>query len=246
MTTDSAVESKSQLSPWRRSFYSTPGHRRSTGQVLPGGPRTTLRQAAVVWVSMPSVQLFLTAWLVALVARVWVGGYTWWDLVIVAVMVGFQPMTEWLIHTYVLHARPRRIGKREYSTLLAREHYRHHADPKELETIFIPLPVAVGMVTLPWLLLLIPGWYAGLVLTGILTGLTLATVYEWTHYLIHTPYKPRHALYRGIRRGHVLHHYRNENYWMGVTNHLADRVLHTYPKKDEVPASPTAKDLAAR
>jgi sterol desaturase/sphingolipid hydroxylase (fatty acid hydroxylase superfamily) len=50
-------------------------------------------------------------------------------------------------------------------------------------------------------------------------------------------------LYRGIWRAHRLHHYRNEQYWFGVTMHLADHVLRTYPEKDAVPASATARTL---
>ena len=46
-----------------------------------------------------------------------------------------------------------------------------------------------------------------------------------------------------LERAHRLHHYRNENYWMGVTNHLGDHVLGTFPNKDDVPVSPTAKTL---
>ena len=67
--------------------------------------------------------------------------------------------------------------------------------------------------------------------------------YEWTHYLIHSAYRPRSRLYRGIWRAHRLHHYRNERYWFGVTMHQADRILRTYPDKDAVPLSATARTL---
>jgi hypothetical protein len=40
-----------------------------------------------------------------------------------------------------------------------------------------------------------------------------------------------------------LHHYRNEKYWFGVTIHLADHVLRTFPHKEEVPVSATAFTL---
>jgi sterol desaturase/sphingolipid hydroxylase (fatty acid hydroxylase superfamily) len=44
-------------------------------------------------------------------------------------------------------------------------------------------------------------------------------------------------------RAHRLHHFRNEHYWFGVTMHLGDRVLRTYPAKDAVPPSATARTL---
>jgi sterol desaturase/sphingolipid hydroxylase (fatty acid hydroxylase superfamily) len=67
--------------------------------------------------------------------------------------------------------------------------------------------------------------------------------YEWTHFLIHSAYRPKRALCRGIWRAHRLHHYRNERFWFGVTVHLADRVLRTYPAREAVPPSATARTL---
>ncbi len=50
--------------------------------------------------------------------------------------------------------------------------------------------------------------------------------YEWTHYLIHTDYKPKTRVYRAIWRNHRNHHYKNEHYWFTVTSSgTADRVL---------------------
>ena len=77
------------------------------------------------------------------------------------------------------------------------------------------------------------------------TAMTLT--YEWTHFLIHTDVRPRTPVYRALWRHHRLHHFRNENYWYGVTGRLGDRVLGTLPGKNDVPVSPTARTaLAAR
>lgn len=71
-------------------------------------------------------------------------------------------------------------------------------------------------------------------------------VYEWTHYLIHTDYKPKTAVYRSIWRNHRNHHYKNEHYWFTVTSSgTADRVLQTYPDPAAVENSPTVKNLHA-
>jgi sterol desaturase/sphingolipid hydroxylase (fatty acid hydroxylase superfamily) len=67
--------------------------------------------------------------------------------------------------------------------------------------------------------------------------------YEWTHYLIHTSYRPKRRFYRYIWRAHRLHHFKNEHYWFGVTVHLADHVLRTFPAKEAVETSPTARTL---
>ena len=69
-------------------------------------------------------------------------------------------------------------------------------------------------------------------------------VYEWTHYLVHTDYKPRSRAYKAVWRHHRLHHFKNENYWLTVTTaHTADRLFGTDPDPATVPTSPTAKNL---
>ena len=68
--------------------------------------------------------------------------------------------------------------------------------------------------------------------------------YEWTHYLVHTDYKPRGRAYKAVWRSHRLHHFKNEHYWFSVTTSgTSDRVLGTYPDPGTVDTSPTAKNL---
>jgi sterol desaturase/sphingolipid hydroxylase (fatty acid hydroxylase superfamily) len=77
----------------------------------------------------------------------------------------------------------------------------------------------------------------------VFTGYVLVGIYEWTHFLIHTAYRPRSRYYRSIRRGHRLHHFKNEHYWHGITNTVSDRVLGTAPDQRAVPKSATARTL---
>ena len=51
------------------------------------------------------------------------------------------------------------------------------------------------------------------------------------------------ALYRYVWRAHRNHHFRNEHYWFGVTMHLADHVLGTFPERSAVEVSPTVRTL---
>lgn len=68
--------------------------------------------------------------------------------------------------------------------------------------------------------------------------------YEWTHYLIHSDYRPRSRMYKAVWRNHRLHHYKNEHYWFTVTTAgTADRLLRTCPDPGDVATSPTAKNL---
>jgi Fatty acid hydroxylase superfamily len=84
----------------------------------------------------------------------------------------------------------------------------------------------------------------GFTFVAFLTVLGLG--YEWTHYLIHSDYKPKTRVYRAVLRHHRLHHFKNEHYWFTVTSWgTADRVLRTSPDPATVATSPTAKNLHA-
>jgi hypothetical protein len=194
----------------------------------------------------PSVRIMGSALAAALCVRVWLGGFSFWDLVVVGAFALYQPFQEWWIHVFVLHFRPRKVLGRTVDPLLARRHRRHHENPSHLDDIFIPLPAvwwSMAFHPLLWYLLLpTPALAASATAVVVAIGL----LYEWTHFLIHTSYAPRSWLYRGIWRLHRLHHYKNEGYWFGVTNHLGDRVLGTNPDPKTVPLSPTARTLGVR
>ena len=179
----------------------------------------------------------------AVTARAALGGWKRRDLGIAAAILGAEPFTEWLIHVLILHFRPRAVRGRAIDPLLARKHRAHHLDPKDEELIFVPMPVL--RVALPAAVVL---WLVGerdvrRALTGVATSYAMLTTYEWTHFLIHSPYRPRRRPYRRIWRAHRLHHFRNERYWFGVTTNFGDRVLGTFPARDEVPRSATARTL---
>ena len=188
----------------------------------------------------------------ALAARLVVGGWSWRDAVTPLGLIAFEPVTEWLIHVYLLHARPIGVGGRRYDLLAAREHRAHHAAPGELDGVLVPtyallifLPAIAGVLfalSLP-LHLLVGGRGIGWWLSGVLAGYTILLSYEWCHFLIHSPYRPRGRYYKIIWRNHRLHHFKNENYWFGVTSNLGDVVLGTNPEQSVVPKSPTARSL---
>jgi sterol desaturase/sphingolipid hydroxylase (fatty acid hydroxylase superfamily) len=177
-----------------------------------------------------------------ILARLAVGNWRWQQLVIVAVLVTVQPFIEWTTHVWVLHAKPRRLLGREIDLYVAKKHRRHHADPRNLEILSMPLP---GLLTLT----LVTGGVCALLgnaadrLTLGATAAALLLGYEWIHFLIHTDYKPKTAAYRRLYQAHRLHHFRNENYWYGVSRLFADNVLGTFPARDDVPMSPTVKAL---
>ena len=206
----------------------------------------SLRQAWSEFVRHPSPWMIGTFLLGSVVARVVVGGGAWWELLIPVALIALFPVIEWVIHVAILHWRPRSLGPVTIDSLLARDHRAHHADPRDLPLVFIPwralvwlLPAYVGIA-----LLSTPTTSSALTLLVSVYGIMAG--YEWTHYLVHSDYRPRSAWYRSVWRNHRLHHYKNEHYWFTVTSAgTADRLFGTYPDPTTVEKSPTARSLHA-
>jgi hypothetical protein len=212
----------------------------------------TLGDCWRAFIRRPSPPLLAAAILAAVGLRIALGSYDWRDLVVIAGIVALTPPVEWAIHVYLLHARPLRLGGRRYDLLAAREHRAHHMAPAELDGVLIPtyavllfvvqIAVTVWLVSFP-IHLVVGGNRLAHAATGLLTSYVILGLYEWCHFLIHTPYRPQGRYYRSIWRGHRLHHYKNEHYWFGVTSIVGDRLLRTAPEQAEVPKSRTARTL---
>ena len=67
-----------------------------------------------------SPRLIAIAFALALVVRVGLGAWTVADLAVGAAILAFEPFTEWLIHVFVLHAKPRSVLGRRIDLLAAR------------------------------------------------------------------------------------------------------------------------------
>lgn len=209
-----------------------------------GAPSSpTLKDEIKTFWSEPSPKVIVAPLVVALTARLVLGGWTIWDAVIPAVQIALQPFNEWLIHVYLLHWKPRKIFGKTRDPYVAKKHRIHHQDPREVKWIFVPLPVLYRLIPGAAVLYFLIFRDVRYGLTALVAGLGILLTYEWTHYLIHSRYQPKTRIYRYIWRAHRLHHYKNENYWYGVTMHMADHVLGTFPQKEEVPTSPTCRTL---
>ncbi len=198
----------------------------------------------------PALRVFFDHWsprilwlsaVVAVTTRVALGGLSAWDVVIVALIVAAWPFQEWLIHVFLLHHEPKTVLGFRFDPRNARKHRAHHREPKRISLTFVPLHSHATVFPL-----LVIGWYlvtptAQLAWTGIATYLVLALHYEWSHYLSHIPWTPR--LYRRICQSHMLHHYKSEKHWYGVSRLEADAVLGTRADPQLLPTSPTVFTL---
>lgn len=192
----------------------------------PARRQMTLLDALDEFRRYPSPWLLGVALLAAVIARAVAGDWRITDAMVPIVMAAAFPFFEWMIHVVVLHWRPRSVAGLTVDPLLARKHRDHHIDPRAVGLVFIPLQSLVGALVSS---VAIAVWLfprTGLGLSFLVVILAFGLVYEWTHYLVHTDYKPKGALYRAIWRNHRLHHFKNEHYWFAVTSPgTADRVL---------------------
>lgn len=197
----------------------------------------------------PRLLMFVAVVLVA--ARLLVGGYGRGDLAAIAVTLALTGTVEWVIHKYLLHAP---VGSFRMTTLkTGRGHREHHLEPDSLGWILlsradvVAFMVAFAAFSALWGLPLFAAIGADLA-PSYLSALTLAALgllhYEWTHLMVHTRYRPKTRFYASLARNHRLHHFRNEDYWLGVTSNSGDRLLRTLPAdKGDVPLSDTARTL---
>jgi len=216
---------------------------------------TSLRQAWREFLRRESPWAIGAGILALVVIRVLIGDVTWRDAVAVAAMLAIYPFGEWAIHVYLLHAKPFRFRDRKVETMAARAHRAHHEDPNDLDMVLlywwqaaflmllaVPFTVGLGALIVTLAAGPVP---IGALLSAALAGFCMIFLYEWTHFLIHTAYRPRSTAYKTIWRNHRLHHFKNEHFWHGITNNLSDRVLGTSPDQREVPKSKTARTLEA-
>jgi hypothetical protein len=204
-----------------------------------------LADASRLFVKFRSPKVVL-AWVAIVVPiRLHLGDWSRWDFAILLALLAWWPFKEWLIHRFVLHFKPVKIGRFTFDPKNASKHRRHHRNPWQLDILFIPEHTFIyGVPILAlfwWTVTPTPALaFTGLALEGLLT-----LHYEWVHYLVHTRYKPKSRMYERLWRNHRLHHCKNEHYWLGVTMLSGDKVLGTAKEKDEVPTSDTCMTLGA-
>ena len=188
----------------------------------------------------------------ALALRLAIGDFGLYDITVPLIILAIQPFTEWFIHKFLLHQKPFEIRGKKYDLYSARAHRRHHKSPAQLDRVLLKAPeILVSMAQIA-----IAAAVIVLAITAVLGDPFLPVYaaamfwsyvglyrYEWTHFLIHTPYVPKTRFYRSIWKSHRLHHFKHEDYWLGVTSNASDRVLGTFPDQKDVPRSKTARTL---
>lgn len=130
---------------------------------------------------------------------------------------------------------------REY---MQRLHIGHHAQPEVIHLVFAQpsaaLLIFIGFFVITFLISSSVAFAVVFTFYVVLYYLH----YEWMHLAHHIPaYKHLFPWSNKLKRAHLLHHYSNENYWWGITNHLGDLVLKTFPEKNAVEKSKTVRNI---
>jgi hypothetical protein len=210
---------------------------------MSGGRSTSRARLFRYFAEQPSPRIMLAALFTFGGVHLYLGEWSAWDAFVAGAVVFLWPLNEWVLHVYVLHARPIRLFGRTFEMKLLTGHGAHHLDPLAWKQSFIDpraLLVYIAM-NAAFLLLVLPSF--ALALTGLCTAAVLGLVYEWTHFLIHTDDRPRTRAFKRLWVSHRLHHFKSEKYWFGVTMLSGDRLLGTQPDPSEVETSPTCRTL---
>ncbi|HVF92198.1 MAG TPA: sterol desaturase family protein [Blastocatellia bacterium] len=148
---------------------------------------------------------------------------------------------EYVSHRFLLHAAPR--PEPSLSRLQRRLHYDHHKKPDILELLFVPLWFSLPNLAVYAALYYLLSGSVPVTLALLLGNLISFLYYEWVHYVAHIPATPRTPWGRWMKKYHLLHHYKNEGLWFGVTNPSLDLLCGTYRRAGLVEKSSTVRHI---
>ena len=185
--------------------------------------------------------LIMLVLLIAISSYVFAQPFHWSILLFFCLGLIIFSFSEYLIHRFLFHLPPPKnaFGRK----LLKRLHYDHHAHPNELHLLFLPvwysLPNLSFFAALTYLLT------QSVVSTAAAASglIVMLLVYEWKHYVAHVPLKPRTRFGKWMKKTHLLHHFKNEHYWFGVSNPVGDLLFGTLKDEKTVTSSQTARNL---
>ncbi len=136
----------------------------------------------------------------------------------------FFSLAEYLIHRFVFHSGEYTNEK----TWQFKIHGIHHASPRDKQRLAMPLPPALVLAAVFFLVFwLVMGSYALFFFPGFIVGYAL---YLFVHYMIHTRRPPNNIL-RLLWKHHHVHHHQNDHEAFGVTTPFWDVIFRTMPHK---------------
>ena len=177
--------------------------------------------------------------MICALAAVWLAanGPLWaWTFVIFGIPA--QMLNEYSLHRYIFHLPPPR---RQWAfDLLYQAHYGHHDFPTNHGLFFVPIWVALPVLTasfaLTWgvLHIIAPGAALPIAVAVVpVGGIATFLGYEWFHMTAHLTL-PKTAVERHVTTLHNQHHFRDFNRWFHVSpgGEIIDRAMGTAIDRD--------------
>lgn len=148
---------------------------------------------------------------------------------------------EYTTHRFLFHMKPPK--KPFLLKLIRRLHYDHHEYPNDLKLLFLPLWYTLPQFLIIGTVLYVLTKNSALVIAFLSGSIGMLLYYEWTHFVAHRPITPLTPWGKWMKKYHLLHHYKNEHYWYGVTTPSLDLICGTYKDEKKVEKSETARKL---
>jgi 4-hydroxysphinganine ceramide fatty acyl 2-hydroxylase len=164
-------------------------------------------------------------------------------LVAIGIVVGILAfaLSEYTTHRFLLHATP--LSSPLLLRAQHRLHYDHHVTPDRLDLLFLPVWFALPVLALFGGIYFAITQSLALTLSLLLGSIVGVLYYEWAHYVAHIPFTPRTPAGRYMKKYHLLHHFKNERLWFGVTSPAMDFAGRTYRRHNEAEKSATTREL---
>ena len=178
----------------------------------------------IPWWLVPLVWVPVTI-ATAVLAVTWQGVGVGLLVALTALGILLWSLTEYLLHRFVFHFKPRSRFGRKLHFLAHGVHHKDPWDPQRL--VFPPLPAALIAVPIFLSVYAGVGWtsnplgHAMSIMVGLFVGYQ---VYDMTHFYAHHA-KPRSRWGKYLKRYHLAHHHKQPHRLYGVSSPLWDVVF---------------------
>lgn len=139
-------------------------------------------------------------------------------------------ISEYLLHRFLFHFKPRNKWQERIAFLI---HGIHHVQPQIKTRLVMPPALAIplaaiffGLFYLVFSIILSADVWTYTIFAGFISGYI---IYDLTHYATHH-FRMRRGIWKGLKRHHMQHHYKNPDLQFGVSSPLWDYAFKTMPK----------------